>query len=168
MSQIFGLSLFRWLGCRPRPAARPREMGALLAAVEAAFGRSLPRMRAEPGGGRVPDPARSGQAGVKRRYYRCRERDGSGGDRRHRSSDDRTRGRGRSRQAGGRRCENPRGEGHHSCTAESRNRKTGEPRKNRGSGAAGVRIGSARSEGGTRVNKLPFLTLYLSGHLMAR
>ena len=33
-------------------------------------------------------------------------------------------------------------------TAESRNPKTGEPRKDRGSGAAGVRIDSARSEGG--------------------
>ena len=35
------------------------ELRALLAAAEAAFGRSLPRMKAEPGGGRVPDPAPS-------------------------------------------------------------------------------------------------------------
>ena len=37
------------------------ELRALLAAAEAAFGRSLPRMKAEPGGGRVPDPAPSGR-----------------------------------------------------------------------------------------------------------
>ena len=35
------------------------ELRALLAAAEATFGRSLPRMKAEPGGGRVPDPAPS-------------------------------------------------------------------------------------------------------------
>ena len=38
----------------PSRAGAP-EMGALLAAAEAAFGRSLPRMRAELRGGRVPD-----------------------------------------------------------------------------------------------------------------
>ena len=39
----------------------------------------------------------------------------------------------------------PRGEGHRPCTAESRNRKTGEPRKDRGSGSASVRFDSAQS-----------------------
>ncbi len=110
------------------------ELGALLAAAEAAFGRSLPRMRAELRGGGVPDLdaletavrdgmldsgargyaallealdaelpapscpdcgrsmerqgrigktllARLGQAGIKRRYYRCRECGGGAGPR---------------------------------------------------------------------------------------
>ena len=46
-------------------------------------------------------------------------------------------------------CRRPASEGHRPCTAESRNPKTGEPRKGRGSGAVGVRIDSAQSAGGT-------------------
>ena len=46
-------------------------------------------------------------------------------------------------QAGGRHSEDPRGEGHRPCTAESRNPKTGEPRKDRGTNSVSVRIDSA-------------------------
>ena len=51
-------------------------------------------------------------------------------------------------QRGGRHGQDPRGKDHRLCTAESRDPKIGEPRKDKGSGAADVRIDSARAEGG--------------------